>query len=71
MVMIHDSGDSLVIRRGLEMLAFACNQFRAQEPGNNQQIVEFACTRFKAEYPIFDKHRCRVFADVHQMVDNV
>ncbi|KAL1830088.1 hypothetical protein DCAR_0209496 [Daucus carota subsp. sativus] len=41
--------------QGLEILAFPCNQFGAQEPGSNEQIVEFACTRFKAEYPIFDK----------------
>ncbi|XP_057464071.1 probable phospholipid hydroperoxide glutathione peroxidase [Actinidia eriantha] len=41
--------------QGLEILAFPCNQFGGQEPGNNEQIMEFACTRFKAEYPIFDK----------------
>ncbi|KAJ4955047.1 hypothetical protein NE237_011830 [Protea cynaroides] len=41
--------------QGLEILAFPCNQFGGQEPGNNDQILEFACTRFKAEYPIFDK----------------
>ncbi|THG16523.1 hypothetical protein TEA_010566 [Camellia sinensis var. sinensis] len=41
--------------QGLEILAFPCNQFGGQEPGNNEQIVEFACTRFKAEFPIFDK----------------
>lgn len=41
--------------KGLEILAFPCNQFGAQEPGTNDQILEFACTRFKAEYPIFDK----------------
>ncbi|CAN1300823.1 Probable phospholipid hydroperoxide glutathione peroxidase [Linum perenne] len=41
--------------QGLEILAFPCNQFGSQEPGNNEQIMEFACTRFKAEYPIFDK----------------
>ncbi|KAL3645693.1 putative phospholipid hydroperoxide glutathione peroxidase [Castilleja foliolosa] len=41
--------------QGLEILAFPCNQFHSQEPGNNEQIQEFACTRFKAEYPIFDK----------------
>ncbi|KAH9775624.1 putative phospholipid hydroperoxide glutathione peroxidase 6 [Citrus sinensis] len=40
---------------GLEILAFPCNQFGAQEPGDNEQIQEFACTRFKAEFPIFDK----------------
>ncbi|KAH0463078.1 hypothetical protein IEQ34_007660 [Dendrobium chrysotoxum] len=41
--------------KGLEILAFPCNQFGGQEPGSNEEIVEFACTRFKAEYPIFDK----------------
>ncbi|XP_008794200.1 probable phospholipid hydroperoxide glutathione peroxidase isoform X1 [Phoenix dactylifera] len=41
--------------KGLEILAFPCNQFGAQEPGTNEQILDFACTRFKAEYPIFDK----------------
>ncbi|MCD7448591.1 putative glutathione peroxidase 8 [Datura stramonium] len=41
--------------QGLEILAFPCNQFGAQEPGTNDEIVEFACTRFKSEFPIFDK----------------
>ncbi|KAJ7523872.1 hypothetical protein O6H91_18G066000 [Diphasiastrum complanatum] len=41
--------------QGLEILAFPCNQFGAQEPGTDEQIKEFACTRFKAEYPIFSK----------------
>lgn len=43
------------VSAGLEILAFPCNQFGAQEPGDNEQIQEFACTRFKAEFPIFDK----------------
>ncbi|CAM8895218.1 unnamed protein product [Rhodiola kirilowii] len=41
--------------KGLEILAFPCNQFGFQEPGSNTQIKQFACTRFKAEFPIFDK----------------
>ncbi|XP_077223268.1 putative phospholipid hydroperoxide glutathione peroxidase [Tasmannia lanceolata] len=41
--------------QGLEILAFPCNQFGNQEPGDNEQILEVACTRFKAEFPIFDK----------------
>lgn len=41
--------------KGLEILAFPCNQFGMQEPGSNNQIKQFACTRFKAEFPIFDK----------------
>jgi len=40
---------------GLEILAFPCNQFGGQEPGDNAQIAEMVCTRFKAEFPIFDK----------------
>ncbi|KAH7435312.1 hypothetical protein KP509_06G059300 [Ceratopteris richardii] len=41
--------------KGFEILAFPCNQFANQEPGNNDEIKEFACTRFKAEFPIFGK----------------
>ncbi|KAK8934044.1 putative phospholipid hydroperoxide glutathione peroxidase [Platanthera zijinensis] len=55
--------------KGLEILAFPCNQFGAEEPGSNEEILEFACTRFKAEFPIFDKleigeliiHLCTLF----------
>ncbi|KAL2342764.1 hypothetical protein Fmac_004049 [Flemingia macrophylla] len=42
-------------QKGLEILAFPCNQFGAQEPGSNEEIQQFACTRFKAEFPIYDK----------------
>jgi glutathione peroxidase len=41
--------------QGFEILAFPCNQFAGQEPGNNEAIQEVACTMFKAEFPIFDK----------------
>ncbi|XP_030941210.1 probable glutathione peroxidase 2 [Quercus lobata] len=41
--------------QGFEILAFPCNQFLGQEPGNNEEIQEAACTMFKAEFPIFDK----------------
>ncbi|MED6203606.1 hypothetical protein PIB30_000688 [Stylosanthes scabra] len=44
-------------QKGLEILAFPCNQFGAQEPGTNEEIANFVCTRFKAEFPIFDKAR--------------
>ncbi|XVE73178.1 hypothetical protein DITRI_Ditri11bG0096400 [Diplodiscus trichospermus] len=43
--------------KGLEILAFPCNQFLNQEPGTSQEAQEFACTRYKAEYPIFQKVR--------------
>ncbi|XP_076939183.1 glutathione peroxidase 1-like [Bidens hawaiensis] len=41
--------------KGFEILAFPCNQFGAQEPGTNEEIVDFVCTKFKSEFPIFDK----------------
>ncbi|ESQ51744.1 hypothetical protein EUTSA_v10017319mg [Eutrema salsugineum] len=41
--------------QGLEILAFPCNQFLGQEPGNNEEIQQTVCTKFKAEFPIFDK----------------
>jgi len=41
--------------KGLEILAFPCNQFGAQEPGSLEEIQDFVCTRFKAEFPVFDK----------------
>ncbi|KAH9729961.1 putative glutathione peroxidase 4 [Citrus sinensis] len=47
----------LSIYKGLEILAFPCNQFLKQEPGTSQEAHEFACTRYKAEYPIFQKVR--------------
>lgn len=43
--------------KGLEILAFPCNQFLKQEPGTSQEAQDFACTRYKAEYPIFQKVR--------------
>ncbi|KAM7253903.1 hypothetical protein ACFE04_031585 [Oxalis oulophora] len=44
--------------KGLEILAFPCNQFLKQEPASSEHVHEFACTRFQAEYPVFDKVRC-------------
>lgn len=49
---------------GFEILAFPCNQFAGQEPGNNEEIQEVVCTRFKAEFPIFDK----VISDNHDVI---
>ncbi|CAL0320581.1 unnamed protein product [Lupinus luteus] len=43
--------------KGLEILAFPCNQFLKKEPGTSQEAQDFACTRYKAEYPIFEKIR--------------
>ena len=36
-------------------LAFPCNQFGAQEPGSDAEILEFATTKYQANFPIFSK----------------
>ncbi|KAF5204558.1 Glutathione peroxidase [Thalictrum thalictroides] len=41
--------------KGFEVLAFPCNQFLKQEPGDDQEVEKFVCTRFKAEFPVFQK----------------
>ncbi|PWA76114.1 glutathione peroxidase 4 [Artemisia annua] len=41
--------------KGFEILAFPCNQFLQQEPGDIEETVQFVCQRFQAEYPIFGK----------------
>ena len=37
------------------MLGFPCNQFGAQEPGTNEEILEFATSKYDANFQIFDK----------------
>ena len=41
--------------RGFSVLAFPCNQFGAQEPGSDAEILEFATTKYQANFPIFSK----------------
>ena len=41
--------------RGLTVLAFPCNQFGAQEPGNEQEIASFCSTSFGVSFPLFRK----------------
>ena len=41
--------------RGFEILAFPCNQFGAQEPGNEAEIADFAEREFDVEFPMFAK----------------
>jgi glutathione peroxidase len=40
---------------GLTVLGFPCNQFGAQEPGSNAEILEFATKRYQATFPMFAK----------------
>ena len=37
------------------MLGFPCNQFGAQEPGTNDEILEFARSRYDANFQLFAK----------------
>ena len=41
--------------KGLVVLGFPANDFGAQEPGSNQEIVEFCQTRFAVDFPLFEK----------------
>jgi len=41
--------------QGLVVLGFPANDFGAQEPGTNQEIVEFCQTRFAVDFPLFEK----------------
>ncbi|MFT4172725.1 MAG: glutathione peroxidase [Rhodocyclaceae bacterium] len=41
--------------QGLEVLGFPCNQFGAQEPGDEAQIGAFCSTRFDVTFPMFAK----------------
>jgi glutathione peroxidase len=41
--------------RGFAVLAFPCNQFGNQEPGDDAKIAEFCDLRFKATFPLFAK----------------
>lgn len=42
-------------QRGFSVLGFPCNQFGAQEPGSNEQILAFAQSRYDANFPMFAK----------------
>jgi glutathione peroxidase len=40
---------------GFTVLGFPCNQFGAQEPGTNAEILEFAKSRYGVGFPLFEK----------------
>ena len=37
------------------VLGFPCNQFGAQEPGTNEEILAFATSKYDANFPLFAK----------------
>ena len=41
--------------RGLEILAFPCNQFGAQEPGNAAEIANFCSLTYDVSFPVMAK----------------
>ena len=41
--------------RGFEVLGFPCNQFGAQEPGNEAEIGSFCSTTYDVTFPMFAK----------------
>lgn len=41
--------------QGLTVLGFPCNQFGAQESGNEQEIAEFCNLNYKISFPMFGK----------------
>lgn len=41
--------------RGFEILAFPCNDFKGQEPGTNEEIIEFCRSNYGVTFTLFDK----------------
>jgi glutathione peroxidase len=42
-------------KQGLEILAFPCNQFGAQEPGDAEEIKNFCNLNYDLTFPLFSK----------------
>ena len=40
---------------GFSVLAFPCNQFGAQEPGGDAEILDFAQSKYDVKFPMFSK----------------
>jgi glutathione peroxidase len=41
--------------RGLVVAGFPANDFKAQEPGTNEEIITFCTANFGVDFPMFDK----------------
>lgn len=41
--------------RGLEIIAFPCNQFHGQEPGTNEEIQSFCTLNYNVSFPVMAK----------------
>ena len=42
-------------KQGFTVLAFPCNQFKHQEPGDNTEIKQFCDLHFNITFPLFSK----------------
>lgn len=42
-------------KKGLEILAFPCNQFGQQEPGSNEEIQDFCQINYGLSFPVMGK----------------
>lgn len=52
--------------RGLRVAGFPCNQFGAQEPGDEAQIADFCQSRFAVSFALFSKIKVNG-ADAHPL----
>ncbi|MCF8412253.1 MAG: glutathione peroxidase [Melioribacteraceae bacterium] len=41
--------------QGFEILAFPCNDFKGQEPGTNDEILDFCSSNYGVTFKLFDK----------------
>ncbi|WP_336986323.1 glutathione peroxidase [Altererythrobacter aquiaggeris] len=41
--------------KGFEVIAFPCNQFGAQEPGNAEEIASFCSLKYDVTFPLMEK----------------
>lgn len=46
---MHEENEDLTV------MGFPCNQFGAQEPGTDQEILEFARSKYDVNFPLFSK----------------
>ena len=54
--------------RGFAVLAFPCNQFGGQEPGDARQIADFCESKYDVTFPMFSKIDVNGF-DAHPLYD--
>ncbi len=48
---VHDK----FAKKGFTVLGFPCNQFGAQEPGSDEEILEFAKSKYNCNFQLFSK----------------